>query len=337
MKKILLLAAFLFLQLMSAQSLQLRTLWSGKTSIRAVELYQNKVYFAGSGGKFGYVNIKDTADRKILQLGESEREFRTLAQDGKYFYTINIESPAHFYRIDKSTLQFIKTYTDTAKAAFYDALLSHRGKLYTFSDPQPDLKLKLAYFSAQKPSAVSFFTQPALYEGEAAFAASNTNLAAYQNILWIATGGKKSRIIQLNTKTGAITSVEIPVIQGSSSQGLYTLDIFKNKFAVAAGGDYTKPEANINNIITSTDGGKSWQVQASGANAGYVTCVRIRPGSRGREIIAVGDKHISISRDFGKSWKKISAEKNLYTVKWLDSQTLVFAGKGRIMVGQLKD
>ena len=40
-----------------------------------------------------------------------------------------------------------------------------------------------------------------------------------------------------------------------------------------------------------------------------MTCVKIKPGSGGKEIIAVGDQHISYSTDYGKTWKVISEEK----------------------------
>lgn len=40
-----------------------------------------------------------------------------------------------------------------------------------------------------------------LNKGEAAFAASNTNIASSENYLWIATGGMSSRILRQNLKT----------------------------------------------------------------------------------------------------------------------------------------
>ena len=122
-----------------------------------------------------------------------------------------------------------------------------------------------------------------------------------------------------------------PIIQGESSQGMYTVDFFKDKFGIAAGGDYTKQTANINNIATTKDAGKTWQIQASGNNAGYTTCVKIRPGSKGKEILAVGDQHISISRDFGKTWTKISDEKGFFVAEWVDKNTVVLAGSGKIV------
>ena len=75
------------------------------------------------------------------------------------------------------------------------------------------------------------------------------------------------------------------------------------------------------------------KVRASGNNVGYTTYVKIRHGSKGKEIIAVGDHHISYSSDYGKTWEKISDEKDFYTCFWKDEKTLVFAGKNKIAKG----
>jgi photosystem II stability/assembly factor-like uncharacterized protein len=117
---------------------------------------------------------------------------------------------------------------------------------------------------------------------------------------------------------------------------MYSIDFSDDKFGIAVGGDYTKQEANINNIATTNDGGETWQIQASGKNAGYMTCVKIKPGSKGKEIIAIGDKHISYSSDFGKTWKKIADENGFYVCKWVDKNTVVLAGKDKISVMKLK-
>ena len=66
-----------------------------------------------------------------------------------------------------------------------------------------------------------------------------------------------------------------------------------------------------------------------------MTCVKIKPDSKGKEMIAVGDQHISYSSDFGKTWKKISDEKGFYVCKWIDKNTVVLAGKDKISLLKL--
>lgn len=311
------------------------TILNDKISIRALEIYNDKVWYSGTDSKFGFVDLKNNENRKLIHLSDKKLQFRTLGQDKNSFYAINIESPASFFKISKKDLKSEIVFTDTVKTAFYDALHFVNNQLaYTFSDADKDEMLKLAVY--RKGKWGMFKSDLKLKSGEAAFAASNTNIASSKDFLWIATGGKASRILRMDLKKENIEVFETPFIQGESSQGMYSIDFYDDRFGVAVGGDYTKQDANINNIATTNDGGESWQIQASGQNAGYTTCVKIKPGSKGKEMISVGDKHISYSSDFGKTWKKISDEKGFFVCQWVDSHTVVLAGKDRISVMKLK-
>ncbi|WP_073290436.1 WD40/YVTN/BNR-like repeat-containing protein [Chryseobacterium polytrichastri] len=335
MKKLLL---FLFSLLgifsFSQQVESLTTILNDKISIRALELYDGKVWYSGTDSKFGFVDLKNPKDQKQIKLSEKKLQFRTLAQNKESFFAINIESPAYFFKIDKKDLTYKIVHTDTVKTAFYDALHFVNEKLaFTFSDTD-DNRLKLMMY---KNGQWRFFENKVkLNQGEAAFAASNTNIASTQNYLWIATGGKASRILRLSFKDEKFEIFNTPFIQGESSQGMYSIDFANDKFGVAVGGDYTKQDANVNNIATTNDGGETWQIQASGKNAGYTTCVKIKPSSKGRELISVGDQHISYSSDFGKTWKKISEEKGFFVCQWVDANTVVLAGKDKISLLKLK-
>lgn len=325
----------------NAQTLKFENLLKDKISIRALQIYDGKVWYSGTDSKFGYVNLKDTLDKKQIKLSDKNLQFRTLAQDETDFYAVNIESPAYFFKIDKKTLKSKIVHTDTLKTAFYDALhFVNKNLAFAFSDPTKDLNLKLLEI-LPKVNKYLFYNLISdnkilkMNEGEAAFAASNTNIASSKKYLWIATGGMSSRIFRLDFKNSNWQVFETPFIQGTSSTGIYSIDFLNNKFGISVGGDYTKQAENINNIATTNDGGETWQIQASGKNAGYMTCVKIRPGSNGKEIIAVGDQNISYSNDFGQTWTKISNEKNLYVVDWVNKNTLVFAGKDRILKAEI--
>ena len=336
MKKIFtIIGSFLGMTVFSQHVKSFETILNDQISIRALEIYDHKVWYSGTDSRFGFVDLKDPANQKQIRLSEKKLQFRTLGQDKNAFYAINIESPAEFFKISKKDLQHEVVFRDTVKTAFYDALhfVNHR-LAYTLSDSDKDNRLKLAVLKAGKWEMLK--NNPVLNDGEAAFAASNTNIASTKKYLWIATGGKSSRIIRMNLKNNQPEIFETPFIQGTSSQGMYSIDFADDTFGIAVGGDYTMQDANINNIATTHDGGRTWQIQASGKNAGYTTCVRIRPGSGGKEMIAVGDRHISYSSDYGKSWTKISDEKNLYVCQWTGKDTVVLAGKDRIAVLQLE-
>ncbi|KMU60664.1 glycosyl hydrolase [Elizabethkingia anophelis] len=314
-----------------SQQIEFTTLLKDKISIRALEVSNGKVWYSGTESKFGFVNVNDTLDKKQIRLSDKNLQFRTLAQDKKYFYAINIESPANFFRVEKKSLKVENVFQDKGSTAFYDALhFTGGGAAYAFSDTDESLKLKLAQMDKKGMWSIPNHNVQ-LNKGEAAFAASNTNIASSKNYLWIATGGMSSRILRQNLNTQKWEIFNTPFVQGKSSQGMYSVDFYGDRFGIAVGGDYTAQKENQDNIATTTDGGKTWEIQASGKNGGYMTCVRIKPGSEGKEIIAVGDQHISYSVDYGKTWKVISEEKNLYVCQWLDRNTVVLAGNNKIL------
>ena len=327
---------FLALTFFNAQSLKIETLLKDKISIRALQIYDGKVWYSGTDSKFGYVCLKDSADKMQMKLSDKKLEFRTLAQDNHYFNLVNIESPAYFYRVNKKTLKYAISFTDTKKTTFFDAyIIDKYDRGVAISDPNekgspnPILTVKQGNYQSGQQVKTDF---PKYFPGEAHFAASNSNIAMNGNKVWIATGGMKARIFKFSwSDPMKWETFETPFIQGTASTGIYSIDFYDKNFGIAVGGDYTKQAENINNIATTNDGGKTWQIQASGKNGGYKTCVKFRPKSKGKDIIAVGDQNIEFSQDYGKTWKTISEEKGLYVCGWIDENTLVFAGKDRIV------
>ncbi|MFC4164214.1 WD40/YVTN/BNR-like repeat-containing protein [Epilithonimonas zeae] len=331
MKKLVLFSLTMISSFLLSQKFTVDTLLTDKISIRAIQLWDGKVWYAGTDSKFGFVNLKDKADKKQILLSDKKLQFRTLAQDKADFYTINIESPAYFFKIDKKTLKSETFHTDSAKTAFYDSFVIQSKNLgIAISDPNEDGFPR--YFNFNNNKNYELLNYPKYDKGEAHFAASNTNIAMNKGVVWIATGGTKARIFRFSWNYPLHWEVfDTPFVQGTSSKGIYSIDFYSETNGIAVGGDYTKQSENINNIATTNDGGQTWQIQASGQNAGYMTCVKFRPKTNGKEIVAVGDQHISFSSDYGKTWTKISDEKNLYACEWLDKNILILAGKDKII------
>lgn len=338
MKKVFIFLLFQFANFCFAQTVDIQTLLKDKISIRALQIWDDKVWYSGTDSKFGYVNLKDSTDKKQLRLSDKNLQFRTLAQTNTAFYLLNIESPAYWYVVQKNDFTANILHTDSLKTVFYDAMVfdKKRNRGIAISDPKVDGEAHFLLFDPMHRNSVKM-SVPKYFPGEAHFAASNTNISMFKEDVWIATGGTHSRIFKFSWNNPFKWEVyETPFIQGTSSQGIYSIDFYDKNFGIAVGGDYSKQTENINNIATTNDGGKTWQIQASGKNGGYKTCVKIRPKSKGKDIIAVGDQNIEFSSDYGKTWSKISEEKGLYVCEWLDENSLVFAGKDRIVKMKIK-
>jgi hypothetical protein len=323
----------LFSKIISAQKLEIETLLKDKISIRALQIWDNKVWYSGTDSKFGYLSLKDSAIKMQMKLSDEKLEFRTLTQTKTHFHLFNIGSPAYEYKINKKTLNHQLFRTDSKTTAFYDSFLIDKyGRGLAISDPNENGSPNPIILLPQGNAGSVKIDFPKYFPGEAHFAASNSNISMNSGKVWIATGGTHARIFKFNwSNPFKWIAYETPFIQGTSSQGIYSIDFYDKNFGIAVGGDYTKQSENINNIATTKNGGETWQIQASGNNGGYKTCVKFRPKSKGKDIIAVGDQNIEFSQDYGKTWKIISEEKGLFVCEWIDENTLVFAGKDQIV------
>ena len=124
MKKLIFTFCLLAHVFLTAQSLEFSALADNyNMSVRAIQIWQNKVYYAATDSKFGYIHLKEPTIRKQMKLSDANLQFRTLAQTKDLFYTVNIESPATFYKITKSSFTAEEVFTDTIKTAFYDAFM----------------------------------------------------------------------------------------------------------------------------------------------------------------------------------------------------------------------
>lgn len=316
----------------NGQKLQTQTLLKDRISIRTVQIWEGKVFYAGTDSRFGYVSLKDSTDKKQLVLSDQKLEFRALAQSRTQFHLVNVGSPAYFFTVSKKTLQPKLVYTDTIKSTFFDSFVIDKyDRGLAISDPLPNGTVHPFFYTAANLSeAPPKFAK--YLPGEAHFAASNSNIAMKNGSVWMATGGAHARIFKFSWNRPLKWEIyTTPFIQGTDSQGIYSIDFYDKNRGIAVGGDYKNQGGNVNNIATTTDGGKTWKIQASGSNAGYKTCVKYRPGSGARELISLGDQNVEYSNDSGKTWRSISEEKNLYVFEWVDRNTLVLAGKNKIL------
>ena len=84
-----------------------------------------------------------------------------------------------------------------------------------------------------------------MIEGEAAFAASDTNISIVGDQVWIASGGMASRVIYSSDKGRSWTVFDTPIVQGTPTTGMYRIDVYDDKNGIAMGGDYKKSKSNM--------------------------------------------------------------------------------------------
>ena len=303
-------------------------------NVRALEIDEKGVgYFALSNGKIGEIRktpIEDIAHLTFqLKHDTITPNFRALAVTDNASFLLSIESPTLLYKIDKDSLRLV--YKENHPKAFYDAMdFWNDDEGIAIGDPTDDcMSIIITRDGGETWTKLSCDNLPKAKKGEAAFAASDTNIAIIGDHTWVATGGKASRILYSSDKGKTWEVYNTPITQGKETTGIYSLDFYDDKNGFAIGGDYTKPNGTLNNKIKTNDGGKTWQVVANGKGPGYRSCVQYIPNSNAKELVAVGFKGIDYSNDAGNTWSHLSDE-GFYTIRFLNDSVAYAAGKGRI-------
>jgi len=311
-------------------SVSVETVFKDSVSIRAIEfLDDNTLAFAGSNGIYGTVEINSGKVRaNTIKYHTSIPEFRAVAHTSTDFFMLSVANPALLYKTgDNGRMELV--YMEEGENVFYDAMKFWNDKegIAIGDTVNGCLSIIITRDAGKTWAKLGCDELPNGIEGEGAFAASNTNIEIVGNKTWIAT---TSGSVYFSENKGVTwTVVQTPIINKKETQGIYSIDFYNEFLGYGIGGDFTDAEANKANKITTTDGGKTWQLIADGEAPGYKSCVQYIPNSRGKEIVTTGFTGISYSDNEGASWKTLSDE-GFFTIRFLNDSVAYAAGKNRI-------
>jgi len=296
-------------------------------NVRALEITRENVVIATADGA---TMIKEENSNKFVELFKRDTihkpNFRALACTTNSIFTVSIADPGLLYK------NGILVYKEEHEKVFYDSVeFWNENEGIAIGDPTDEcMSVIITRDRGASWSKLSCGIVPKAKDGEAAFAASDTNIKIVGNHTWIATGGKVSRIFYSSDKGKTWEVFDTPIIQGVETTGIYSIDFYDALNGFGIGGDYTKPKANELNKIKTIDGGKSWSIVAKGKAPGYRSCVQYVPNSGAKGLVAVGFKGIDYSNDSGNNWKHLSDE-GFYTLRFLNDSTAYAGGNGRVV------
>lgn len=174
---------------------------------------------------------------------------------------------------------------------------------------------------------------PAARGSEGGFAASGTCLVVGAGRrAWIGTGaGDTARVIRTTDAGDSWTAVEVPIVSGSGTSGIFSLTFFDQRSGLALGGDLADTTGFSQNVIATGDGGRTWTVVGQPTFAGVVYGSAAVPGAPSPTVVAVGPNGISYSVDGGMTWLSLDSSSH-----WAVAFASVDAGwavgpEGRIM------
>ena len=309
------------------------TLLQGSFSCRAIVFHDNKIYYGADKSSMGYISLTDRNDKGLIVLDTLATEFRSIASNSESVFVLNVGNPAKLYNVSNDLQKNELVYTESHEKVFFDSMQFWNNKEgIALGDPINDcFNIIITRNGGKTWNKINCNALPKLEVGEAAFAASNTNIVVKNNKTWIVSGGKKSRVFYSADKGLTWTVLNTPIIQGQTMTGIFTADFYDETIGIIAGGDYEKPNQNTQNKAVTTNGGQSWQLVNDGQGFGYASCVQFFPKSKGKKLVSVGASGLFYSTDKGQSWKQFSTDKNLYTVRFIDSKTAIAAGKNKII------
>lgn len=303
-------------------------------SIRALEVVNEKtVWWAGSNGLVGHTKDggKNWKMDTLLHEGKA-LQFRAISVTSSAVFVLSIESPALLFKSTDEGRNWRLVYQENHAAAFYDAMQfwdDQNG--IAMGDPTDGcISIIITRNGGETWQKLPCSQLPIAAVGEAAFAASNSNIALQGDKAWIVTGGAKARILHSPDKGESWTVSQSPIKEGGQMTGIYTVAFWDASHGIIFGGDWNQQADNYQNKATSSDGGKSWQLISDGSGPGYRSSVKYFPTGKGASILAVGIPGISVSQDTGNNWKVVSAE-SWYAADFVPGGNACWlSGKGKV-------
>lgn len=303
------------------------------TSIRAIfPISDDSVWFGGSGGQFGYTEDagKTWYVDSISHPDHANLEFRSISVVNNSVFLLSVASPALLFKSTDKGKNWNIVYRENDSLSFYDAMAFWDEKEgIAMGDPtERCLSIIKTIDGGDSWVKLDCSFLPETIEGEAAFAASNSNISLYNNHVWIVTGGKKARVFHSPDRGEKWEVFETPIVQGGQMTGIFSCDFYNENTGIVFGGDWNEKGKNTGNKAITHDGGKTWSLIADGIYPGYQSCVQFINENSPMEVLTVGIPGIAYSSDGGISWIRVS-DQSFYTFRKAD-RIIWLAGKNKI-------
>jgi photosystem II stability/assembly factor-like uncharacterized protein len=278
--------------------------------LRAVSAVSEKVAWA-SGNKGRVLRTDDGGNHwSVLPVpGAEGLDFRDIEATGirtAYILSIGSGDKSRIYKTTDAGKTWLLQFTNADPKAFYDAIAfwdEQNG--IAVGDPVDGRFTIVRTADGGRTWALSpEADRPRALAGDGMFAASGTCLTVQgRSNAWIGTGGAaQARVLRTTDRGATWSDAATPIAAGASSAGIFSIAFSDALHGVIVGGDYRKEREPSDNVALSSDGGRTWVAAGGVKLRSFRSGVVFIPGSRGREIIAVGPAGTDRSFDGGRTW-----------------------------------
>ena len=291
-----------------AQTYTLKELTTGKnTSMRGLSVLSNSVaWVSGSNGQIGKTLDGGKTWVWTQPKGYEKLDFRDIeAFDDLKAIVVNAGSPAYILATVDGGKSWTEVYKNADTAIFLDGMsFWDKQQGIIFGDPiNNKMQLLKTTDGGLTWQDISKNLKQNLAKGEAGFAASGTTIrTTADGKVWVASGGTKSNIYYSSNFGKSWKVYPCPILQGESSTGPFSIAFYNNKQGLAVGGNYLKDKENTNNVLMTSNGGKTW-VKPEKPVLGYRSAVEYITD---KICFATGSSGTDYSIDGGNTWTNIS-------------------------------
>ena len=179
-------------------------------NIRALELNSKELVAVSSVGDVYHFDLKSKSLIKN-RFTKDTLNVRSMALVNENVFALSIASPAYLYKNSKLV------YSESDSDVFYDSMdFWNAQEGIAMGDPTEDcLSILMTRDGGENWYKIPCDQLPKAINGEAAFAASDTNISIVGDHVWIASGGVASRVFYSSNKGQSWTVFETPIVQGT--------------------------------------------------------------------------------------------------------------------------
>ncbi|MGL1887280.1 MAG: YCF48-related protein [Reichenbachiella sp.] len=307
-------------------------------SFRGLSVLNEKVvWVSGSNGTVAKtIDGGNTWDRLKVQGGDSLdfRDIEVFSELEAIVMSAGEGSKSNIYRTENGGSTWKLVYANTFEKGFFNGIsFKNKNEGVLTGDP---VENKLFVLHTKDGGAnwnrVDTAILPEMKVGEfGGYAASGSHLI-YNNDYFInCTGGEYSRIIISDSSLETWEVVSTAIAQGGGSSGIFSIDFCNSNYGVAVGGDYTKENEGLDNVMITNDGGLTWTLSTTfsvyQSAVKFVDC---------KTVVSTGPKGTYLSRDGGEDWEKTLYE-GYHTMGIAEDGSIWAAGsKGRVTKIEIK-
>jgi photosystem II stability/assembly factor-like uncharacterized protein len=298
-------------------------------------LDSNTVWISGTNGIVIH-SFDGGKTWKVDSISEAKGlDFRDVhALNDSTALVLSAGSPGKIFKTSNKGNTWKEVYANYDSLIFYDGMDFWNDKEgIVFGDPI-HRKMQMLYTNdgGSTWTEIDSAYLPKTLAIEAAFAASGTGIITLNNNkIYIGTGGEQARFITSNDKGKTWQYFSTPILQGTSSKGIYSMAFKDEHNGVAVGGNWENIECDSSKMYTN-DGGKTWHL--SKGNQHYRSCVTY---VKDEVYISTGTSGTDISYDAGKSWQFLDSV-SLNAIQFFPNslQGVGVGSKGKIVKLTLK-